>query len=399
VRTTPFPWPIASAYFKKNKINPKPQYQRGSVWSEANKQLLIDSIFRGYDIPKIYLRVVSDPSYEYEVVDGQQRLRALWDFMDNKFALGEESNDLPEFGDLSGKYFKDFSGAQQDALTSFPLAIVEIRDASENEIRELFLRLQEGKSLNPPEKRNAMVGKMRDFIASLAGHKVFLKTNIQNKRFEYDDWAAHITCLELNGGPTDLKAQNLKKMYEDYQGFDDNSSEAKKICKSLNYLEKILYDSPPEMKNKWGFVDLYWLVSVLFDGYDISKRHRDFHDFFISFEKERLAIQDPADLLEGSPTFWDRELFDYISAFQKEGAKRNNLEKRHLVFKRRFLSDFTDLVPKDAKRNFNFDERLIIWRRSGGQCEQPGCGKKVNFEEMHADHVLPHSKGGLTRAS
>ena len=93
---------------RKGRINPKPQYQRTPVWNETKKQLLIDSVLRGYDLPKFYLRS-SDPPYDHEVVDGQQRLYAIWDFRDDQYALGDKSKTIPDFGDLSGKKWSELS--------------------------------------------------------------------------------------------------------------------------------------------------------------------------------------------------------------------------------------------------------------------------------------------------
>lgn len=292
--------------------------------------------------------------------------------------------------------YSEMDSDQQDKILSFVLSITEIHTATDNEVRELFLRLQEGISLNPAEKRNAMIGNIRDFIAELATHKVFLQTNIENKRFDYDDWAAHITCLEINGGPTNIKAANLKKMYEDYQEFKVNGLKAKKIKKVLNYMEVVLANKPPEINIKWGFVDLYLLISKMMEQYDISKRHNDFHDFYISFEQERRSVSDPADLLTGTSSPEHQELFNYIAAFQKEGANRNNLEKRHEVYLNRFLSTFNDFVPKDPTRVYNPKERLLIWRKADMKCENIKCGKQLNLNEMHADHKIAHSIGGKT---
>lgn len=395
MRTIPLVKPISSILNRRDKINPKPQYQRGPVWNTEKKQQLIDTILRGYDIPKFYLRA-TEGEYEHEVTDGQQRLRTIWEFCDNKFPIGDLSTDLPEVGDLSGKYYKEMTGEEQDRILSFTLSITEIDRATENEVRELFLRLQEGISLNPAEKRNAMAGNMRDFIAEIAEHKVFLKTNMENKRFEYDDWAAHVTCIEIAGGPTNIKAIDLKKMYENNQSFNMSGPIATKIKKVLNYMDIVLKEKPPEMNIKWGFVDLYLLISALINEYDISSRHKDFHDFYISFEKERREVSDPADLISGHTSPEQRDLFNYISSFQKEGAHKKNLEVRHQVYKNRFLASFDDLVPKDPKRAFNQNERIIIWRNADMKCENEKCSKSIDLKDMHADHITAHSRGGLT---
>jgi hypothetical protein len=70
-------WPLVSVFHYKDDINPTPDYQRYAVWSRAQQQLLMDSVFRGLDIPKLYLRQTNDDGpFKYEAVDGQsQRYR------------------------------------------------------------------------------------------------------------------------------------------------------------------------------------------------------------------------------------------------------------------------------------------------------------------------------------
>jgi uncharacterized protein with ParB-like and HNH nuclease domain len=58
-----------------------PDWQREEVWDDDKKQRLIDSILRGWKLPKFYFVKNSDD--EYEVVDGQQRLSAIFEFCSN----------------------------------------------------------------------------------------------------------------------------------------------------------------------------------------------------------------------------------------------------------------------------------------------------------------------------
>ena len=266
---------------RKEKINPQPQYQRTPVWTEKKKQLLIDSILRRYDLPKFYLRSSHHP-YEHEIVDGQQRLRAIWEFQNDQYRLGKTSKEIPDYDDLSGKKWSELSSDQKDKIGNFPLTIVEIKNASNEQVEELFSRLQEGVVLNPAEKRNAMSGKMRDFVADLGEtHPVFPLTRINNKRFAWHNLAAIVTCLEEAGGSTDVKAENLYEMYDrNNENFDDNDPAAKKVRRYLNYMARILKDRPPEMNIKWGFVDLYLLISKMHDSYAIRGREADFTNFY-----------------------------------------------------------------------------------------------------------------------
>ncbi len=396
MKSVPKTWNIYIVAQREKKINPRPQYQRAPVWNLEKKQRLIDSILRGYDVPKFYLRISPDTTYEHEVVDGQQRLRAIWEFMKDEYELGEVSDDLPTFGDLSGKSFETLSSDAVDKIGMFELSVLIIEEATELEVRDLFLRLQEGVTLNPAEKRNAMPGKLRDFIAELAKHAVFQHVSMGKSaraRYGQDDWIAHVACLELAGAHTDVKATNLKRMYEDNQQFNVRSPKAKKIERTLNYMTKVLKAETPEMNIKWGFVDLYWLISNLIDDYVLTNRHKDLHTFYLNFEKRRRAVEDMEDLIK-SKDYLDRELFDYIQAFQRSGAVKKNIETRHRVYLQWFYSLFPDLVPKDQTRAFTHDERLFIWRHANESCEQ--CGREIKFNEMHADHVIPHSKGGET---
>lgn len=390
-------WSVFTTHQRKKKIDPKPQYQRGPVWNQAKQQLLIDTMLRQYDMPKFYLRKLPKGSkYEHEVIDGQQRLLAVWGFMADEFPIALDTDPFPEFGDLSGKYYSQLPGDVLDRFGMYELTVVEVIDATEDEIRDLFLRLQEGVSLNPAEKRNAMLGNMRDFIYNLAEtHRVFPLTSILSKRFAWHDLAAHVACLELAGGPTDLKAANLKKFYEDNEKFDPKSSQANKIVRILNYMASILKSEPPEMDIKWGFVDLYLALSTLDEEYVLKGREADFLNFYTSFEQQRrAALSDPAALLEPGRSSWDRDLYSYIESFVRDGAKRDSIKKRHEVYLYGIHQTIPNLVPKDSKRNFSYDQRLIIWRRDNEICQ--GCGKQITFEEMHADHVIPHSKGGKT---
>jgi hypothetical protein len=80
-------WPISSMYGIRAAINTNPDYQRPAVWSSSQKQLLGDSILRGYDVPKFYWQQVSNKPVSYDVVDGQQRIWAICEFCDDKYGL------------------------------------------------------------------------------------------------------------------------------------------------------------------------------------------------------------------------------------------------------------------------------------------------------------------------
>ena len=61
------------------------------------------------------------------------------------------------------------------------------------------------------------------------------------------------------------------------------------------------------------------------------------------------------------------------------------------------LQEITELETKDPKRDFTNEQRLTIYYLNEGICQI--CNKKVEFKNFHADHIIPHSKGGLTKVS
>ena len=79
---------------------------------------------------------------------------------------------------------------------------------------------------------------------------------------------------------------------------------------------------PREMNIKWGFVDLYLLISKMDESYVIGGREEDFADFYVAFEKERREFMpDHSDLLSSGRNSWDRDLYDYIEAFIRNGRR------------------------------------------------------------------------------
>jgi uncharacterized protein with ParB-like and HNH nuclease domain len=75
-------------YKRRNRYS-IPEWQRGEVWNTERKQQLVDSILRGWKLPKFYF--VKTDNEDYEVVDGQQRLSAVYEFFENELSLTDES--------------------------------------------------------------------------------------------------------------------------------------------------------------------------------------------------------------------------------------------------------------------------------------------------------------------
>ena len=237
-------WPLFTLSRKRAKIDTNPDYQRPAVWTKAQKQLLIDSILRDYDVPKIYLHEKANDTYD--VIDGQQRIRTIWSFYDDEFALAKDAEPVNGI-EIANKKYSELDMDISTIIDSYSLDFAILDTDDEDIIREMFLRLQNGTSLKAQEKRNAMPGRMRDFIRSLTNHEFFTKVHFSNTRFTHDLIAAQMTLLALHKGICNIKDRDLNIMYETHKDFDPGSSDAKNVYRILDYLNRMFPSKAPEL--------------------------------------------------------------------------------------------------------------------------------------------------------
>jgi hypothetical protein len=384
------PWPTVSVCGIKNRIDTNPDFQRPPVWSRSQKQLLIDSILRGYDIPKFYWRKTGSNPDKYDVVDGQQRLRAIFEFHTGGFALPKDSDPIDGIDPSKMKY-ADLPDDIRLKFDTYSLDVIVLSDTDEDEVREMFLRLQNGTTLKAQERRNAMPGQMRSFIKELASHPFFENCAFANSRFTFDLVAAQITALELNGGPCNVKNANLNSMYEEQVDFDLSSPKAKKIRRVLDYLLEVFPEKSPELE-RFSVVSLYSLVSHCLEKYVIQVRQTQLREWFIAFESERAKQEE---LQEDKR---DAEFLSYKERTSHSTDSEDSLEWRQDFLLRKFFETVPDIQQKDDQRLFSREQRLAIFRRDGGICQvKLKCGgAKCEWDAWEADHIQAWSKGGKT---
>ena len=146
-------------------INLEPPYQRLSVWKEEQQQLFIDSVVNRVDIPKLYFHELLPSQrvgskFKYAVIDGKQRLLALWKFIDDELPL---ASDLVFFED---EKIKAGGATYSELLEKFPMLrarfdgfdmpVVLVQAEDEFFIEDLFARLNIAVPLSAPEYRNAL---------------------------------------------------------------------------------------------------------------------------------------------------------------------------------------------------------------------------------------------------
>ena len=381
---------VSAARGIRARVDTNPDFQRPAVWSLQQKQLLIDSILREYDIPKMYWRKLSSNPDKFDVVDGQQRLRAIWDFVDGKFSL--PSNDaLIDGMNAAGCNYDGLPDDLRIRFDTYSLDVVVLEDTDEDEVREMFLRLQNGTSLKAQEKRNAMPGKMRDFVKSLTEHTFFERVNFTNSRFAHDHVAAQMVCLEVANGPTNVKDGDLNRLYRTNLDFDMRGDKAKSVQRTLSLLAEIFSDRTPELE-RFNVVALYCVMAELQRGYVVPDDKSELRSWFLDFETRRRS-QDLLDNEIGEP-----EWVSYKEKISHSTDAQDSIRFRLDFLLRDLLAYFPNLSLKDNHRDFTPQQKLAIFRRDQQTC-QVGLrcdGVKVAWDYWHCDHRVAWSRGGLT---
>lgn len=343
--------PLDKLYTRRNRYDLQPDYQRDKVWSKDDKQKLLDSILNQWDIPKVYLHVIDEENFE--VVDGQQRLSTIYDFYDNEIELSEDYNE--EFGGLT---YEDLPDKIKDIFDDYELDLVLIEDASEEELKELFARLQLGKALNSGEKLNAIHGKLRDFAKELISNNFFTKTiSLKNTRHSHLSIAGQLCILGIRG-VDNLKFKDIKSLFSSNVNFNPNSTQGKKITQVLNFLNLSFSDETKLFKNKASITTLFALICTMKDnGFNLSSKENKtkISEFYIEF-LEQLKVEIEKGAKSKNPEFVIYQSnvtqgADSITAIKKRlSILRTKLVTKFLEYQKHFELQDSELELIELKR-------------------------------------------------
>jgi hypothetical protein len=303
-----------------------PDWQRDKgLWDRTKKQELIDSILRGWKLPKFYFVKTSDDPEEFEVVDGQQRLTTIFEFFDNEMPLSDKSAEQ-----FNGRYYNDLRQVYADKFDDFEVEYDVIEDAEESDLKLFFQRLQQGLPLTSSEKLNSVHSKLRDYAKLLSKHTFFAnKIAVNDKRYAHFDIAAKVAALEIEGIETGLRYDDLKTIFEGQANFSPKSTVAKRLQAIFDYLDQVFPERSPLLRNRTVVQSFATFVSRLIQTGKSTGHEDKVLRFFTGFMKE-LATQ-----VELGPNATD---FDYIR-FQKSinANVRSAARTRHEILLRKML--------------------------------------------------------------
>lgn len=238
---------------KKGAVNFDNAIQRGLVWDVEKKSLLIHSMIYGFAIPAMYF---TRENGVYDSLDGKQRSNAISEFMNDEFALSENTpvvfDDDGNAEDISGMTYSQLPEWAQDKIKDYNLTIYYYEEMTEDEAREFFRRLNNGKPLTAMELTRVQTPSLKDFqkiashnaiqsVVSIAGKKRFTDEMIamqiyhlateENPDFStksFREWAKSVTV------DNDIM-ENIKSGLDAYMNFFESldASEDKKVIRTV----------------------------------------------------------------------------------------------------------------------------------------------------------------------
>ncbi len=327
---------LKTIYSTIEEIDFDPPYQRyGNVWPDDKRQLLLDSILNGYDIPKFYLHYITDFDNEinksgksYAIIDGKQRLQTIKDFIENKLKLSKEFvyEKNPDL-DLKNRSYEDLAYEFPDVkfdFDSFELDIVYVITDEIERIEELFYRLNEGKPLNSAEKRNRIVGYLNNQIRRIIeSNEFFLDRFIYtNKRLQYSDTCLKLILTEFENELVTFSQKTLDEFVKTNRQENKRLKEAiNNVENNLNKLNAIFQSNDYLLKSRSLIPVYYYFITRLDTSTD---KTRPFLDRFNTIRKENREQK------ESNPI---------LNEFDRQNQQGTH-QRKSLVFRETVLEKF-----------------------------------------------------------
>lgn len=185
--------------FEDGELSIAPSYQRKYRWPESVASTFIESIFLGLPVPPVF--VATNDDFQWEVVDGLQRISTLLMFLAEKEEHLEvihrqkplELTGLEKLSQLNGVGYKAMPQSLQRYFARQPLQVISLTDKSDRAVRfDLFERLNSGAiSLTPQEVRAAVYrGPFSRFVEELSDNQDFSKLLKLQESNRHDGTAA-----------------------------------------------------------------------------------------------------------------------------------------------------------------------------------------------------------------
>lgn len=344
--------------FKDGTLVVDRTYQRKTVWGVKDNIRLIETILLKLIIPEIFLwDFDTDPNNGAtitHIVDGQQRINAIFDFIAGKYKLQKkyltDNEIIDEYGD---KYFEDLDDNTKKSIWSYEMSIIYLdKDFSIEEVRKMFYRLNlTDYNLNEQEKRNSLNSKFGTISEELANeefwsdYKVFSPRDV--RRMQDIEYCSSILILAREGIIDQTKNERLDQVYKEFcEDYKDAESDVQKVHRAMELIKKITNGETNGFVNKK--IQMYTLFSVMFDfvenNIDVSE---SVIQMFLTFEQCYTIFKNEYEL-QGE-TEEERKVLEYLKKYKLASSEGvNKLSNRMIRFEvlKKILLQFDSIESK-----------------------------------------------------
>ena len=337
------------AWNERRELVLSPKFQRRRVWSEKAKSYLIDTILRGLPIPPVFLREKIDIATSKsirEVIDGQQRLRSILEFLRDGFKVLKIHNE--EYG---GKYYSELPIDVKKELLRYNIVTNVVLSPEDKDVLSIFARLNTYTvPLNKAELLNAKYfGVFKQTVHNLAYE---FNTFWLNSKILTEYKIARMVDVELT---TDLMIASLdeiqrkdNKLIENYyRKYDDEfpqkSQIESKFRKTIDAIGEIYGDVLSDSFFRRGplFYSLYCLIYDLLFGLknsnnNIRIQEKDYVKVKTALEDLESILEDASKNIENAP----KNVKTFIEDYNRHTTLKDVRLRRHsflLSFIKKYL--------------------------------------------------------------
>lgn len=330
--------------YQEDSLVLKPPYQRKPVWAARQKCYLIESMLLRVPIPEIYIQQTT--SHEgrttYAIVDGQQRIRAVLQFLGaereppelehNKFSLDK----LDPESDWYNKTFTDLSDTEKQRIYSYKFVIRYLETDNENEVRDMFRRLNKYLApLKPQELRNATyIGPFLQLSTRLSDNPYWAENRIVTpatiRRMGDIEFVSEL-LIGLLHGPQGGSAAVIDEYYEMYEDYEDEFPEQRRIERLFDETLALIQSLFPDIKEmRWGNRADHYSLFVAFG--NMLREHRIATSKVAALRAALVTFAAKVDKrLADEQVRVGRDLVNYVRAIEKGVNDKRRRGVRHLV--------------------------------------------------------------------
>lgn len=325
------------------KINLDPPYQRRSVWTRKDRVYFLDTIFKGYPCPAVFLHKTTDDSGKatYHVVDGKQRLETIFAFASNRMTLPKDFQDPG----LAGKKFQSLDPESKQKFWDYVLAVDMLDIVEQAVVDEVFDRLnRNSRKLERQELRHA---KYDGWLISFAERQseepewrtLGVSTTSRAKRMKDVQFISELLIYSITREVQGFSQDDIDRFYAEYE--DPNEDYPHFNCDELENEFVEVRDYLMSMEEENGcvscyarnYMHFYSLWNLVFSNRDkmspsdMANKYASFMSSCVKVSKEDVEREDPENFDADNVMKYAAASVGANTEFPQRKARLESLEK------------------------------------------------------------------------